>query len=161
MMLATVRGRFDAVRGTLSFDPADPAESSIEAVIETASLTTGVSERDKQLRGVDFLDVKHYPLMIFKSAQVRMTGYDTAEITGDLTIRTVTRAVTLKAEYLGQIGGLSGERRVGFVASGTINREDWGLTWNVPLETGGVLVSRDVRLEFDAEGILTQETIGE
>lgn len=152
MMVTTVRGGFDKLSGTLEFDPKNPQASSVNATIEAASINTGVGDRDNHLRSADFLDVENYPTITFKSTNVKVTGDDSADVTGDLTIRGVTRPVTLKVEFLGESSGM-GTERAGFEATTKINREEFGLTWNVALETGGVLVGKDITLNIDAQVI--------
>ena len=156
MMVTTVRGGFDKVSGAVVFDPKNPQASSVQATIEAASINTGVGDRDNHLRSADFLDVETYPTITFKSTSVQPTGDTTANVTGDLTIRDVTRPVTLKVEFLGESFGFNSQR-AGFEATTKINREDFGLTWNVALETGGVLVGKDITLNIDAEVIQVTE----
>lgn len=151
MMVATVKGTFSDVEATVDIDEEHPEASSVSAVIRTASLTTGNDDRDTHLRSGDFLDVERYPEMRFLSTSVRKTGDDEFELTGDLTIRDVTRPVSLKGEFSGPIASPWGDRRLGVSLTGEIDREEFGLTWNVALETGGVLVSRKVKLHLDAE----------
>jgi polyisoprenoid-binding protein YceI len=153
MMVTTVRGKFEKVSGTLEFDPANPTAASVEARIDAASLNTGVADRDNHLRSADFLDVANYPTITFKSTKIEMTGENEARITGDLTIRGVTRPVVIDAEYLGQGKNPWGKTVAGFSGRAKINREDWGLTWNVALETGGWLVGKDINITLEAEAI--------
>lgn len=160
MMVTTVRGQFQEVKGRLNFDPNDPAASYVEAEIVAASITTGVADRDNHLRSADFLDADNYPVLTFRSTRVEMTGENTARITGDLTIRGKTLPAVLEAEYLGQIDSPFGDKRVGFSATTRINREDWGLTWNRALETGGVLVSKDIAISLDVQAIQVMEPAG-
>ncbi|MFN8452363.1 MAG: YceI family protein [Anaerolineae bacterium] len=161
MMVTTVRGQFAAPTGVLVFDPENPAASSVEATIDTTTLSSGVADRDKHLRSADFLEVDKFPTITFKSTKVEVTSDNEARVTGDLTIRGVKRPVTLNAEYLGLVNSPFGDKRAGFVASTKINREDWGLTWNVAIEAGGVLVGKDIKIELDVEAILIPETEGE
>lgn len=156
MMVTTVRGGFDKVSGTVVFDPQNPQTSSVEATIDVSSINTGVADRDAHLKSADFLDVENYPTIIFKSTDVKVTGDNTGDVTGDLTIRGVTRPVTLKVEFLGEASGM-GSDRAGFEATTKINREDFGLVWNVALETGGVLVGKEITLNIDAETIKVPE----
>ncbi|MFO7320761.1 MAG: YceI family protein [Chloroflexota bacterium] len=158
MMVSTVRGGFDRVSGKLEFDPEHPEKSYVEAVIDAASISTGVEDRDNHLRSADFLDVENYPTITFKSTDVTITGENTADVHGNLTIRGVTKPVTLKVEHVGTAVGMTGARVSGFEARTQINREDFGLTWNVALETGGVLVGKEVRIDLDVEAI--EETEG-
>lgn len=148
MMVTTVRGKFNAVDGTLRLDPENPTASSGTFSVETASVDTGVAQRDRHLRSADFFDAEKYPTMTFTSTRVEPKGDDYA-VTGDLTIKDVTRPVTFEVEYLGQYSSMQGARRAGFHASAKINREDFGLTWNVALESGGWLVGKEIRIEVD------------
>ncbi|MCB9451158.1 MAG: polyisoprenoid-binding protein [Anaerolineaceae bacterium] len=159
MMITTVRGGFTGVSGTLEYDPENPAAASVEAVIDTRSMTsTGVEDRDNHLKSADFLDIEHYPTITFKSTKVEPSADgSTARITGDLTIRDVTRPVVLDAELLGVGKSPWGDERAGFTGSVTINREDFGLTWNMALETGGWLVSKDIKISLDLEAIRVTE----
>lgn len=157
MMISTVRGSFSSLRGTLEYDPANPAAASVEVEIDAASIDTGVADRDNHLRSADFFDVEKYPHITFKSKKVELTGDDEARITGDLTIRDITREVVIEAEYLGQTNSPFGDKRVGFSGSTKIDREQWGLTWNVAMEAGGVLVSKDIKISLDVEAVLVTE----
>ena len=159
MMVTTVRGRFDAPSaGKLEFDPANPAATQVEATLNAASVNTGFADRDNHLKSPDFLDVANYPTITFKSTRVELTGDDTAKLHGDLTIRNVTRPVVFNVEFLGITNDPWGGKRAGFSAETKINREDWGLTWNVAIEAGGVLVGKDIKLNLDVEAILIPET---
>ncbi len=154
MMISTVRGGFKNINGTLFYDPQHPENSRVEATIDATTINSGVQQRDDHLRSADFLDVAKYPTLTFKSTKVE--PYDNgqkAKLTGDLTIRDVTRPITLDVEFLGQSKSPWGTTNVGFTASTKLNREDWGLNWNVALETGGWLVSRDISLNLDVEAI--------
>jgi polyisoprenoid-binding protein YceI len=158
MMITTVRGGFKKLSGTINFDPENPAESSVEAVIDTTSMTsTGIEQRDNHLRSADFLDVANYPTITFKSTKVVPMSDTEAKITGDLTIRGVTRPVTLNVEFHGQGKTPYGKTVAGFGATAKINREDWGLMWNLALETGGWLVSKDVNISLDVEAVLAEQ----
>ena len=156
MMITTVRGSFNITDGKIVFDPANPAAAAVEATLDVASVNTGVADRDNHLRSADFFDAANHPTIVFKSTSVKPTGENTAEITGDLTIRGTTCPVVLKTEFLGQGKGMDGKTRAGFVATTKINREDWGLTWNVMLEAGGVLVSKEVSIELDIQAVLAE-----
>jgi polyisoprenoid-binding protein YceI len=158
MMVATVRGGFTEVSGTLNFNPDNPAQSSVEATINAASIWTGDADRDAHLRSPDFLDVENYPHITFKSARVEASGDSKATVTGDLTIRGVTRPVSLAVEFRGQQKNpFTGELTAGFSARAAINREDFGLTWNQALETGGVLVGKELNITIDAEAVPVSE----
>lgn len=159
MMITTVRGGFRNVSGVLEFDPDQPENAYVEAVIETKEMTsTGNQQRDEHLRSADFLDVENYPTITFKSTKVVPTGEGTAKITGDLTVHGVTREVVIDAEFLGQVQSPFGDTRVGFSGRTKINREEFGLSWNMALETGGFLVGKDITITLDVEAILITET---
>lgn len=151
MMVATVRGRFSAVESEITVDEQHPARSSVVVHIKTASVDTRAAERDAHLRSADFFDAERYPEMTFRSTQVDRTGDSTFSITGDLTIRDVTRPVTMAGTIEGPLTDPWGNRRAGFNATAEIDREAFGLTWNSALEAGGVLVGRRVRLTIDGE----------
>jgi polyisoprenoid-binding protein YceI len=162
MMVTYVRGHFKDVRGTLVYDPANPRASSAEVIIDAAGIWTGEPDRDAHLRSADFLDVEHHPQIIFKGDKVELLRANEATLTGDLTIRGVTRPVTLAVDYLGQWqtpwwedGIDKGPKtRAGFVAKTVINRLDFGVSWNAPLDNGGVVVGKTVEITIDAEAIL-------
>lgn len=157
MMITTVRGGFDQVSGALEFDLNNPANSSVEAHITAASISTGNEQRDTHLRSADFLNADEFPTLHFKSTKVVMTGENTAKIHGDLTIRGKALPVVLDAEYLGENTSPYGDQRIGFIANTKINREDWGLTWNVPLAQGGVLVGKEINISLDIQAVLVTE----
>jgi polyisoprenoid-binding protein YceI len=159
MMITTVRSGFKKVTGTVNFDPANPAAASVEAVIDVASMAgTGLADRDGHLLSPDFLDAANYPTITFKSTKVEPNGDGTqAKVTGDLTIRDVTKPVTMDVEFLGSGKSPFGDTRAGFTGSTKINREDWGLTWNMALEAGGWLVGKDITITIDAEAILVTD----
>ncbi|PVZ07693.1 YceI family protein [Actinomycetospora cinnamomea] len=150
-MVTKVRGSFGEFRGSAHIDE-DPSTSSAEIVIATNSLTTGQEQRDGHVQGDDFLAVNVYPEITFRSTAVERDG-DVWRITGDLTIRDVTKPVTVDFEFTGLAKDPFGNVRAGFEGSTTINRKDWGITFNAALETGGVLVSEKVGLEFDISAI--------
>lgn len=151
MMVATVKGHFADVDAEIELDEARPEESRVRAAIRTASLSTRNAERDAHLRSADFFDVERFPQITFQSTTVRRRGDAAFELVGDLTIRDVTRPVTLHGEVSGPVTSPFGDRRAGFTLSGEIDREAFGLGWNVALETGGVLVGKKVRLQIEAE----------
>lgn len=156
MMITTVRGSFNKITGTINFDPANASAASVEAVIETASMgSTGNDQRDGHLKSPDFLDVENFPTITFKSTKVEASADgSTAKITGDLTIKGVTKSVVLDSEFLGQGKSPFGTTVAGFNGKTKINREDFGLTWNMALETGGWLVAKDITIELDLEAVL-------
>ncbi|MFN8640048.1 MAG: YceI family protein [Dehalococcoidia bacterium] len=150
LMVSRVRGRFTDVEADIHIDDANPDASRVVARIRTASVTTDAADRDAHLRSADFFDVERYPEMRFESTRVTRKG-DDIEIRGDLTIKDVTRPVTLKGEFAGPVAGPWGGRSLGFDLEAEIDREDWGLSWNVALEAGGFLVSRKIKLHIAAE----------
>jgi polyisoprenoid-binding protein YceI len=152
LMITKVRGRFTDFSGHLSIGDS-PEDSSAEVTINAASVDTSDEKRDGHLRSADFLDVENYPTITFRSTRVEVGSGGRAKITGDLTIKDVTRPVTLDVEFEGAAPDPWGGQRLGFSASAEIDREDWGLTWNVALETGGVLVGRKIRLEFNVQAV--------
>jgi polyisoprenoid-binding protein YceI len=164
MMVTYVRGHFKNIHGTLFFDPATPNTSSVEATIEAAGIWTGEAERDAHLKSADFLDVEKHPKITFTGNQVELAGAGDAVLTGELMIRGVTRAVPLRVHYLGQWqtpwwedGVDKGPKtRAGFVATTTINRHDFGVSWNATLDRGGVVVGNIVEITIDAEAILQE-----
>lgn len=151
MMVATVRGRFTEVEADIDLDEPRPENSHVSATVRAASLTTGNPERDTHLKSPDFLDVERFPALTFESTAVRRIGDDRFELAGNLTIRDVSRPVVLRGEVSGPVSSPWGDRRAGFSLSGEIDREAFGLTWNVAMETGGVLVGKTVKLNIEAE----------
>ncbi len=149
MMVTTVRGRFDRFEVEIDLDDADPAKSSVVARIDPASINTGMEGRDQHLRGADFFDVGQYPEITFRSTKIERHG-DDAKVHGDLTIRGETRPVTLDVEFNGIVPDMKGGRRAAFGATAKLSRKQWGLNWNVALESGGWLVSDDIKVEIDA-----------
>ena len=158
MMVTNVRGSFGEFDGTINFDPANPENASVEATIQTASINTGVADRDNHLRSADFFDAANYPTITFKSTGVKAVDDNNVKLTGDLTIHGIAHPVTLDVEYLGQGNSPFGDVRAGFEATTKINREDFGLTWNVALEAGGVLVGKEIKIQLAVEAIKVAET---
>ncbi|MCW2774912.1 MAG: YceI family protein [Nocardioides sp.] len=151
-MVTTVRGQFTDFAGTAHIDAANPANSSVSLTIQTASIDTGVADRDAHLRSADFFNADENKEITFSSTKVERDGDDWV-VTGDLTIKGETKPVTIDFEYTGSARDPFGNLRVGFEGGTSINRKDWGLTWNAALETGGVLVSDKIKLEFDVSAI--------
>lgn len=152
LMVAKVRGRFGSFAGTIQV--ADrPEDSSVEVAIDAASIDTGEPKRDDHLRSADFFDAGSYPTLEFRSTGFRRTGSTTFELPGELTIRGVTRPVVLAAEFAGVTLDPWGGTRAGFSATTEIDREDFGLTWNQALETGGLLVGRTVKIELEVQAV--------
>jgi len=162
MMVSWVRGHFKDVHGTLEFDPENPGVASVEATIDARKLWSGEPDRDAHLKSADFLDVEHHPTITFRSTGVELCGADEARLRGELTIRGVTKPVTLDVRALGQWltpwwedGVDKGPKtRAGFVATTRINRKDFGVSWNSTLDRGGIVVGDDVDITIDAEAIL-------
>ena len=152
-MVTKVRGAFNEFEGTATLDGADPANSHVQVTISAASIDTRNAQRDEHLRSNDFLSMQEYPRITFSSTGVRQIDETTFEVTGDLTIKGVTNPVTVPFSFEGAAKDPFGNERVGFEGSVTINRKDYGITWNAPLETGGVLVSEKVTLEFEISAI--------
>ena len=158
MMVTNVRGSFSNIDGVINFDPANPAASSVDVTIDVNSINTGVNDRDNHLRSGDFFDIATYPNITFKSTHVDETGDNSAKVTGERTIRDVTKTVVLDVDFLGQGGSPFGDTRAGFEATTKIDREAFGLTWNQALEAGGVLVGKDIKIVLDVQGVLVTET---
>jgi polyisoprenoid-binding protein YceI len=152
LMVTKVRGRFAVSAGELIVG-ADPTASSMVATIDAASVTSGDARRDEHLRSPDFFAVEQYPTVTFRSTSVIDHGDGAFTLHGDLTVRDVTKPVTLSGEYLGTQQSPWGDTRIGFSASTEVNRKEWGLEWNVALETGGFLVGDKIKLEIDVEAV--------
>ena len=151
-MISRVKGRFQSVSGQLTIG-ATPEASSVAATMDAASIDTADATRDAHLRSPDFLDVEKYPTLEFRSTYARQLDESTLRLDGDLTIRDVTRPVSLEVSYLGLLNDPMAGERVAFSAETEIDREDWGITWNKALETGGVLVGRKVKIELEIEAV--------
>jgi polyisoprenoid-binding protein YceI len=152
LMISTVRGRFGAVSGTIVLDEANPAASTVTAEIDATSIDTRQEQRDAHLRSADFFDVENHPTLRFRSTSVTKSG-DGFDVAGELTIRDVTRPVVLHATDEGRGGDPWGGERAAFSATTSIDRRDFGLTWNQALETGGVLVSNDIRISLEVQAV--------
>lgn len=157
LMISTVRGRFKDVAGAIVFDPAAPDGASIEARIAVASVETGAADRDNHLRSGDFFDAENHPELTFVSRRVEPKGDDRFAVVGDLTIRGVTREVTLDVEREGEAIDPWGGRRTAATATTRVNRKDFGLTWNQTLETGGFLVGDDIRITLHVQAVADKE----
>ena len=162
MMVTYVRGHFKNIKGNLVFDPLDPTNAFVEVTIDAAGIWTGEPDRDAHLRSADFLDVANHPIITFKGKHVEIIGENDATITGDLTIRGITRSVPLCVRFLGrwqtpwwEDGVDKGPKiRAGFTAKTSIDRHQFGVNWNAPLDKGGVVVGNLVEITIDAEAIL-------
>jgi polyisoprenoid-binding protein YceI len=151
MMIATVRGRFRDVAGTVILDPHDETSAAVDVTIDAASIDTGVAQRDGHLRSADFFDAETYPTLTYRSRRVEHVDDGVYRVVGDLTIRGVTREVVLRAEETGTVALPDGGKLAAFSASARISRRDFGLTWNQALETGGVLVGDDIKIALEVE----------
>ena len=154
-MVTKVRGAFTDFEGTATLDFADPAKSTAEIVIEVASIDTRQAQRDEHLRTNDFFDAATFPQITFRATRVEHVGGDDYRLTGDLTIKGVTKPVSVDFEYSGAAKDPYGNVRLGFEGKTTINRSDFGVTFNAALETGGVLVSEKIALEFEISAVQT------
>jgi len=154
MMISNVKGQFQKTSGTITINVDDPTSAKIDATIDAASINTRVDKRDAHLKSPAFLDVDKYPTITFKSTKVEAAGPGKWKVTGDLTLHGVTKPVVLDVEGTGTpITDPMGNTRAGASASTKISRKDFGLTWNQPLETGGVMVGDDVAISIDVEAI--------
>ena len=156
-MIANVVGLFSKMSGVILLDPPDLAHLSVEAEVEVQSLTTGHAERDEHLLSPDYFDVAKHPKILFKSTKVESIGKTHFEITGHLTMKGITNPITLEADYFGPVKSpFSGKTCIGFSATGKINREDYGMQSNVPMEGGGLVVGREVEITLDMEADLLE-----
>ena len=146
MMITTVRGSFGDVDGTLEIDEADAPNARGEIRVRTASINTGFGARDEHLRSADFFDAAQWPAIVVRFDGVRPVGDDAFRVDADVTIRDVTRTVPFRVEYVGTTTNMKGGRHIAFAAKATIDREDWGLTWNMALEQGGWLVGKEIKI---------------
>ena len=152
-MVTKVRGSFNDVAGSGFLDAEDPSRSQLQVTIQAKSIDTRNADRDGHLRSNDFFDMATYPEITFVSTKVERAGDDDYRVTGDLTIKGVTKPVTVDFEYTGAAVDPFQNQRIGFEGKTTINRKDWGVSWNAALETGGVLVSEKVTLELEVSAI--------
>jgi polyisoprenoid-binding protein YceI len=154
-MVTKVRGSFNEFAGSGYFDAENPADSRAQLTIEAASIDTRNADRDGHLRSNDFFDMENHPQITFTSTSVEPVSAERYRVTGDLTIRGVTKPVTVDVEYTGSAVDPFGNRRIGFEGRTTVNRKDWGVNWNAALEAGGVLVSEKVTLEIEVSAVRT------
>ena len=157
LMITKVRGRLPNVSGTITIAD-EPIHSHVEAEIQVATLYTGDDRRDESLRSPDFFDAEKYPTITFRSTNVEPGASGTWMMTGDLTLRGVTRPVTLEVDFDGANVSPRGDERIAFSAAADVDREEWGLTANVVLETGGVLIGKQVRIELNVQAVATPTT---
>jgi polyisoprenoid-binding protein YceI len=155
MMVADVHGHFNRVAGVLTFDPREPGATALEALIETGSICTGVAKRDEHLRSADFFDVARFPHITFRSTGAEADGARLRRLRGELSIRGVSRPVTLEVEHAGPVSSQDGDTSIGLRLSCAVDREGYGMVWNVPV-VGGVMVGREVRIVVDVEADLAE-----
>jgi polyisoprenoid-binding protein YceI len=151
MMVSTVRGSFSDWSGYVDGDPEDPTNARAQATIKTASVSSGADDRDNHLRSADFFNVEQYPEMTYRSTAVEKIDDNNYRVSGDLTIKDVTKPVVLNVEVGQAFADGFGNERLGVSATGKLNRKDWGLQWNMVLEAGRLLVSEEAKLEIDTE----------
>jgi len=152
LMVSKVRGRFTDFEGTIVVAD-DPSESSVEVIIQAASINTNDENRDKHVRTNDFLSTDEFPALTFRSTKVELSSGGDWKVNGDLTVRGVTRPIVLDVQFEGVIQDPWGNQRLGFAASGEIDRNDFGVSFNAALETGGFVVSPNIKLEIEAEAV--------
>lgn len=152
LMITTVKGRITDIEGTIHGDEKDPRNSSVEAILKAASLDTRTDQRDQHLRSADFLDVEKFPEIRFTSTRIQ-GDKESFKLTGDLTIRDVTKPITLDVEFEGTTRDPWGGDRVGFSAKGKFDRREFGLTWNQALEAGGVVVGNEIKISLEVQAI--------
>ena len=152
-LLTKVRGRFSDFSGTIEYDEENPEHSSVNIDIQAASIDTNERDRDAHLRSADFFEVDKFPTLVFRSTGIRRKGDDRFDVSGQLTIHGVTKPVPFDVTLLGKAKDPWGNERIAFEADGTVNRKDFGLTWNAALETGGFLVGDEVRISLSVQAV--------
>lgn len=158
MMIANVRGQFNKISGSMYFDPLNIDNSSVELTIDVSSIFTGIQKRDDHLRSPDFFDIGKYPTISFTSAHINSVHGNNAKVIGDLTIRGITRQIIVPVEFSGPVKDPFGDGlSMGFTVSATINREEYQMMWNQPMEGNDIMVGRDVHLFIDIEADLYTE----
>jgi len=152
MMISNVKGTFNEFQGTIEADPQDLTDASIDFTIDANSIDTRKADRDNHLRSADFFDVENYPNLSFKATKIEKTSNDTYDLTGDFTIKDTTKPVTFNVTFEGTAKDpMSGDEAAGFTGTTKINRKEFGLTWNAALETGGVVVSDEVKINIEIQ----------
>jgi polyisoprenoid-binding protein YceI len=152
LMISTVKGRIAGIEGAIVLDETEPSNSTVEVTLDAKTLDTRIEQRDQHLRSGDFLDVEKFPAIKFKSTDIQGDEQN-FKLTGDLTIRDITRPITLDVSYEGRTKDPWGGERVGFSASGKLDRRAYGLTWNVLLESGGLTVGNDIKIQIEVEAV--------
>lgn len=153
-LVTQVRGRFNQYEGTIKLDPANLEASSVDLRIKADSIDTDLPDRDKHLRAEDFFHAEKYPEITFKSTKIKKTGKDTYDVTGNFTMRGVTKQITLPVTYLGSVKDPWGNQKAGFETTATLNRKDYGINWNAALDNGGVVLSDEVKIAINLETAL-------
>jgi polyisoprenoid-binding protein YceI len=151
MMIANVHGQFNKISGQIYFDPKKISTTSIEFNIDVSSIITGIKKRDTHLKSKDFFNQKKYPKIKFISSSVEKTGFNTCKVKGDLTVHGITRPVEIDMEFFGSIKSPFGETSMGFTAKTRLNREDFDIKWNEPMENSGFMVGKDVNISINIE----------
>lgn len=157
MMVANVHGQFNKIKGVIHFDKADIPNSSVELSIDVSGIYTGIQKRDDHLRSPDFFDVEKYPYMTFKSTKTEITEKNRLKVFGDLTIHGITKQIDIEVAYSGPEHSPYGETSMGFTARVKINREDYGIMWNVELKNSGFMVGKEIQIVLDIEADLASE----
>jgi len=156
MTIAFVHGQFNSVSGDIDYDPSDISSLNISFTIDVSSIITGIAKRDDHLKSADFFDAENYREITFKNSQVERTGFNSCKVSGDLTIHGIKKPVTLEANILGPVKSPFGETSLGITGSIILNREDFGLTWNEPMENGGFMVGKEVTVTVNIEADLVE-----
>lgn len=157
LMVSNVRGSFKGVKGSVTYDPQNPGATTVQATVEASTLHTSDEQRDTHVKSTEFLDVEKFPVITFKSTKVEKVAKDEFKVIGDLTLHGVTKQVALDVHELSEEAKDPwGNTRIGASAKTKIKRSDYGLTWNAPLETGGVLIGDEVKLDFELEFVKAQ-----
>lgn len=159
MMLANVRGQFNKIRGSIRFDFENKGDLSLEATIDTAGIYTGIGPRDEHLSSPEFLDVAAYPAITFRSTGFELQGSDNGKLSGDVTIHGIVRPVVLDVRFAGPVKSpedMGGETSLGITATTSLDREEFGMLWNVPLDSGGVMVGTEIEIHLDIEADLEE-----
>jgi polyisoprenoid-binding protein YceI len=154
MMVANVHGQFNKIKGAIHFDHNDIPNASVELSIDVSGIYTGIQKRDDHLRSPDFFDVEKYPYMTFKSTKTDMTEKNCLKVFGDLTIHGITKQIAIDVAYSGPEQSPYGETSMGFTATAKINREDYGIMWNVELKSSGFMVGKEIQIVLDIEADL-------
>ncbi len=156
MMIAHVHGQFNKISGTIQFDPADIAKTSIEIQIDLSTIFTGIQKRDDHLKSQDFFHIEKYPTISYKSTKVERMGFNSCKTTGDVTIHGVRKSIMVDMEFFGSVKSPFGETSMGFTAKTRLNREDFDIKWNQSMENGGFMVGKDVHIFVEIEADLVQ-----